>query len=120
MRTLTISEAAIIRKMVALLEPRCQAAAESQLPWVRVRNDRHTYLDLAVDGGQPFPGDCPGGALPVRGRAFGDDGEMMGDVILWVADGRLEGIEYAWLTDNAPISLPADDRVVAVRPGGLD
>lgn len=60
------------------------------------------------------------GAVPVSGSTDGilaggavrdADGAPVGEVLVWVGDGRLSGIEYAWYTDERPRALPDPDRI---------
>ncbi len=46
------------------------------------------------------------GPLPVRAVALDGQGGFIGEVLVWVTDGYLSAIEYAWYTDEAPTELP--------------
>jgi hypothetical protein len=48
----------------------------------------------------------PDGPVPGQVWAYGAQGEATGAVVLWVTDGVLSAIEYGWVTDQAPTSLP--------------
>ncbi|WP_405178673.1 hypothetical protein OG225_32310 [Nocardia sp. NBC_01377] len=39
------------------------------------------------------------------------NGSPIGEVILWVENGWLSGIEYAWYTDERPLALPQPSRI---------
>jgi len=52
------------------------------------------------------PARVPNGPLPVRAVAVDAQGSPMGEVLVWVSDGYLSTIEYAWYTDEAPTELP--------------
>jgi hypothetical protein len=43
-----------------------------------------------------------------------DAGEYVGEVIVWATDGYLSAIEYAWVTDDPPTSLPDVTRMTLV------
>lgn len=43
---------------------------------------------------------------PVGARVFGEDGAYQGELILWISGGKLSGLEYSWVTDEAPMKLP--------------
>jgi hypothetical protein len=78
--------------------PDCQVTAV----WV----DGLPSVDLAVpDGADKAPvadGETPAGS-EVRDSA----GKYLGEVLIWVTDGCLSAIEYAWVTDDPPAELPA-------------
>jgi hypothetical protein len=46
------------------------------------------------------------GVLPVDAFAYDSDGEYLGEVIIWIAGGKLAALEYAWITDASPRALP--------------
>ena len=50
---------------------------------------------------------CSDGPLPVRAVAYDEDGALLGEVLVWVSNGYLSAIEYAWYTDLVPRALPA-------------
>lgn len=39
-----------------------------------------------------------------------DDGHI-GDILLWVRDGKLAALEYAWTTERMPLMLPTPDQL---------
>ena len=45
------------------------------------------------------------GPLPVRAYVM-SQGEFHGEIMLWIKDGHLSGIEYAWVTDEPPTRWP--------------
>ena len=64
-----------------------------------------TMLELAVPlSCEPAP--VPDGPLPVRAVAVDSQGQTLGEVLVWVSNGYLSTIEYAWYTDETPIELP--------------
>ncbi|MDQ2637676.1 MAG: hypothetical protein M3Y83_12450 [Actinomycetota bacterium] len=72
-----------------------------------------TMIDVAV------PEDCqsvaiPDGPAPGRALIYSDD-IATGEVLVWVRDGRLIGLEQAWYTDDPPNSWPSADRVRVAR-----
>jgi hypothetical protein len=69
-----------------------------------------TMLELAV----PLscePAAVPDGPLPVRAVAVDGQGLTLGEVLVWVSNGYLSAIEYAWYTDEAPTELPATSQL---------
>ncbi|OIK04633.1 hypothetical protein [Streptomyces monashensis] len=51
------------------------------------------------------------GVLPAVGTVRGDFGEPAGELLVWVSDGRLSALEYAWYGDTAPTRLPDPARI---------
>lgn len=41
----------------------------------------------------------------------------IGEVFLWVQDGRLDSLEYTWVTDEMPTELPRLDQLVEPYSG---
>jgi hypothetical protein len=82
-----------------------------QIPHTVVVRKHVSTLDLAVDETQakPVHVEAPG---PLRPRMFaiGPDGEVWGEVIVWVTRGFLSGMGLAWWNDDVPRSW---DRVGA-------
>jgi hypothetical protein len=42
-------------------------------------------------------------------------GVAFGELLIWVKDGYLSSLEYAWWSDEPPARLPTADQVQAVR-----
>ncbi|MFI6846025.1 hypothetical protein OG535_17610 [Kitasatospora sp. NBC_00085] len=55
--------------------------------------------------------------LPVDAMVFDEAGEYVGELLVWTEDGALAGLEYAWVTDEMPLTLPP---VTRIRPGAPD
>jgi hypothetical protein len=108
MRTLTDKEAQLLGRILATIEG-TQALAE-QIGSVQVTDDSTaTFLTLMTPGpvtAAPFPDGPAPGRFPVR---HGD--QIAGEVIVWLKDGRLAGLEYAWFTDSTPSRMPDPDDV---------
>lgn len=48
----------------------------------------------------------PDGLLPITADVLDTRGQYTGELILWLKDGRLSSLEYAWVTDLPPTELP--------------
>ncbi|MGZ3140624.1 hypothetical protein ACVDFE_01190 [Lentzea chajnantorensis] len=86
----------------------------AQLDHVQVRApwyDGSASLDLDTSGPAA---DVPDGVLPVSAEVH-SNGEHIGELLLWVANGRLSAIEYAWVTDEPPHTLPPAAAVTTRR-----
>jgi hypothetical protein len=60
--------------------------------------------------------ECNEGPIPVRAlvetpKSPQDEGELLGEILVWVSEGCLAAIEYAWVTDDAPTSLPDVEQI---------
>ena len=40
--------------------------------------------------------------------------EYQGEVIIWITDGHVSGLEYAWVSDNPPTRWPRADEMEVV------
>jgi hypothetical protein len=78
--------------------------------------------DVAIVGGPPTllhlevpptvsPAGAEDGVIPVRAFVHGDDGEIEGEVMVWVKNGYLSGLEFAWYSDSTPTGMPEASRV---------
>jgi hypothetical protein len=112
-RALTKAETDVI---VWLLRHDFPGAPElrAQVPLTRALgawNEGSVSLNLAV-AAEALPAVVPDGPVPGRAWAYNAKGLATGTVLLWVADGVLEAIEYGWVTDKPPKALP---KVTALR-----
>lgn len=69
-----------------------------------------TYIDLEV------PSSCDAGhwadgPLDVKPLVTDEEGEPVGEVLVWVSGGRVTLLEQAWFTDDPPTTWPAIERV---------
>jgi hypothetical protein len=62
-------------------------------------------IDLSVDEAARSS-ELPDGVVPVDAHVVDNSGQYVGELIVWIADGRLTGLEYAWITDTPPEVLP--------------
>ncbi|MFJ6792817.1 hypothetical protein [Streptomyces sp. NPDC091268] len=80
----------------------------SQLEFVRVVaqwGEESASVDLTVLEGGPRSS-VGNGVIPVDASVLDETGELFGEILLWVSDGQLSAIEYAWYGDEPPRSLP--------------
>ena len=108
MRTLRDNEIALLVKLTDSVEGGAEFA--QQLSHVRVRDDSTpTFLRLQVDDYPGVPGVADG---PIPGRfPVVRNGELLGEMMVWVTNGRLAGLEFSWVTDLAPAHMPNADEV---------
>jgi hypothetical protein len=97
--------------LVTLLSVDFEGVAQlrDQVPVARYAGSRASgsapSFDITVPEGVPrsiFPGKM----APITAHAFDSSAEYTGEFILWLTDGYLSGVEYAWVTDEAPDDLP--------------
>jgi hypothetical protein len=76
---------------------------------VSVRGGITTFLDLSVNEAVA-PSAAADGPIPARVLVEEEDKEI-GEILVWVTDGFLSGIEYAWFTNGMPAAFPPPERV---------
>lgn len=62
-------------------------------------------IDISVDSAIPRA-PLEETILPVDARVYDRFGNYIGELIVWLSDGRISALEYSWLTDEMPYSLP--------------
>ena len=105
--------------LVRLLDENFEGAAElrEQVSSALVTGGDATWLDLKVDPAAPTAA-CGDGPIPVDAWACDPAGNPIGALLVWVDGGRLSAIEYGWVTDDEPSSLPpASSITLNVTPG---
>ncbi|MFE9743184.1 hypothetical protein [Streptomyces sp. NPDC006477] len=71
-------------------------------------------IELAVD--EPVRrSQAHDGVAPVSSIVSDDEGEVTGELLLWIESGKLSGLEFAWYGDLPPDRLPETAKV-AVTP----
>ena len=85
----------------------------NQVPHLKVVGGPITFLELAVDRSAVKA--APIDSRRVPGQAWVSDayGESLGTLIVWIDDGYISALEYAWLTDDSPYELPSVSQVQA-------
>lgn len=77
-----------------------------QLADVQVVGGPITMLQLRVSGEAPRAR-LPDGPVPGSFVVGDPNGVSIGELLIWVRDGYLDSLEYAWWTDQPPRALPA-------------
>lgn len=66
-----------------------------------------TMIDFRADGSlTPLP--LPDGPLPGRVVVVDERESPIGEILIWMRDGVLAGMEQAWYTDSPPVSWPKE------------
>lgn len=103
MRALTENEAQLLAKILGSVPGAAPLA--QQIGSVRVEDDSTaTFLTLVTRDAVTAHGFRDGplpGRFPVR-----HGGHLVGEILVWLEGGRLAGLEYAWVTSEAPHGMP--------------
>jgi hypothetical protein len=67
-------------------------------------------IDLQVIG-SAVPALLTLSPVPIDAAVVDEAGAPVGELLVWLKDGMLAGLEYAWYTDAAPKVLPTPDRI---------
>ncbi|BDU01053.1 MULTISPECIES: hypothetical protein [Nocardia] len=111
-RALTDLETSVVTKLLSSNAP---GASEylAQVPYSQVVATwgvGSPSVDLAVRPGAVQASGSPDGIF-ASGAVTDRNGTPIGEVILWVENGWLSGIEYAWYTDERPHTLPEPGQI---------
>jgi len=73
-----------------------------------------TMLDLCVTA-QRSASAFTDGPIPLSIMVMDSEDVAFGELLIWVSDGYLSSLEFAWWSDSPPERLPALDRVRVAR-----
>ena len=104
-RELTDNERGILETILTSADVRGAVDLLAQVKRTRVIGGLPTLLDLRVDQAA-VPVDIPDGPIPARAIVESDGGKLIGEILIWVAKGFLDGLEFAWVSDEAPAEFP--------------
>jgi len=113
-RPISSEEASVIRSFLSRADPRRSGPIIADLDGALVANETTWTLDIKVSNNGDGV-DLPNGPFPAH--AFvPNSAEYQGEVIIWISDGHLSGLDYAWVSDDPPTRWPrADEMEVVVR-----
>ena len=85
-------------------------ALDQQLSRATVTGSKATMIDVEI------PSDAPqvtvlDGPLPISAYVVNQSGQAVGEVLVWMKSGTLQGAEQAWWTDQPPSAWPSLDQV---------
>jgi hypothetical protein len=108
-RPISSEEAAVITAIVStsgvpsgqgLINDLDGAAVSHSAPWI-----------LHIQPATEAPGvDLPDGPFPAD-AAVPNSANYQGEIIIWIKNGHLDGLEYAWVTDEPPTRWPRPDEM---------
>jgi hypothetical protein len=75
-----------------------------------VVGDLPSFLDLQVESSAPASA-FRDGPIPVRAFVEGPEGDYEGELMVWVTEGYLSGLEFAWVTGEMPTEMPPAARL---------
>lgn len=107
MRPLTAHEVALLEYLLRKDTPHAEVL-RAQIPFTSVLGTwvaGSASLNLSV-AAEAVPAPLRDGPVPGEVWAHAEDGSTLGTVLLWVVDGVLSAVEYGWVTDDPPASLP--------------
>jgi hypothetical protein len=113
-RELAPHEREILLRMLEAASFRGASELRAQVQGARVVvDDLPTFLDLEVEGSFPPSAFDGRGPIPVRAYvgASDRDDDYEGELLVWVTNGFLSGLEFAWVTDEMPSGMPPSERV---------
>jgi hypothetical protein len=106
-RPLSADERAVVELILAN-EFRGAVEMRAQVDLVRVVAEwgaDSASVDLLVLEGAPRS-PVVSGVVPVGATVVDESGSLFGEILLWVTDGYLSAIEYAWYGDESPTAFP--------------
>lgn len=109
-RPLTPEELSVVARILNDYSGPGAAALHQQLDSGVLVRGPITMLDVEVPEGVS-PSAIPDGPLGVRAIVESPTAEPLGELIIWIHDGFLSGLEYAWYTDEPPDSFPDPTRI---------
>lgn len=118
-RSMTVAESSAIRVMLSRSGIDEGRHLRDQLDGALVSHATDWILDIKVWSCMTAV-DLPDGPFPAR--AFvSSRSTYKGEIIVWIANGRLAGLEYAWVTDQPPDRWPEPEEMEVVRQSfGVD
>lgn len=81
-----------------------------QLEAARVLRYGSTMVDIEVPS-EVARVDLPNGPLPFRATVLDGSGQCVGELLVWIREGVIIGLEQAWVTDDTPTDWPTPERI---------
>lgn len=101
----------LLAEVAQALGPAEASAFNRQFTRAKIVSGNPTMIDVEVPPDvQPVA--LPDGPLPVTAIVRDEAHHDVGELLVWIKDGVLIGVEQAWFTDSPPDDWPAVERVV--------
>jgi hypothetical protein len=111
-RPMSPEEAGVIRSILLQADIRRSGPLIADLDGALVANETAWILDVKVSN-HGESAELPNGPFPAQ--AFvPNSAEFQGEVIIWLTDGHISGLEYAWVSDDPPTRWPRADEMEIV------
>jgi hypothetical protein len=111
-RPISPEEAGVIRSILSQADIRRNDQLSADLQGALVADETTWILDVKVSNSGEGA-DLPDGPFPAQ--AFvPNSAEYQGEVIIWLTNGHISGLEYAWVSDDPPIRWPRADEMEVV------
>src|ERR1700742_1659018 len=111
-RPMSSEESEVIRSIVSQADIHGSGPLIADLDGALVANETTWILDVKVSN-KGEGADLPNGPFPAQ--AFvPNSAEYQGEVIIWITDGHISGLEYAWVCDDPPAKWPRADEMEVV------
>ncbi|WP_236695350.1 hypothetical protein [Mycolicibacterium chubuense] len=106
---MSADESDLIRAIFTSAGVRGAKALLRDLDGALVSNETHWILDVKTPNSAaaaPFPD----GPFPAR-TFVSNESHYRGEIIIWLSDGHVSGLEFAWVTDQPPSRWPRPDEI---------
>lgn len=104
----------LIRRLIEQQEFDGKAELLAQVRSVQVVDGPLTFINLVVDPAAESSR-FQSRVLPGQTWVIAEDGTTIGSLFLWVDHGYISALEYAWVTEDPPDSLPSLDQLRAAN-----
>jgi hypothetical protein len=113
-RELTANERGIIERILKAADIPDVTVLLAQAANLKVSGGIPTFIDLKGNAAAARA-TIPNGPIPVRALVYSRSGELQGEILLWVRDGYLSALEFAWFTDETPTKFPLPEQLQIER-----
>lgn len=113
-RPISADEVVVIRTIVVRAKIRGSHVLLDQLDSAMVSHSAEWVLNVVAAGGSS---ELPNGPYPARAFITSSAG-YHGEVIVWITDGLLSGLEFAWIGDEPPRRWPRPEEIDVVSDAG--
>ena len=111
-RAISPEEAAVITTIVSASGVPSGQVLINELDGATVAHSARWILDIQPAAGSPGA-DLPNGPFPANAYVP-NSAEYQGEIIIWIKDGHLDGLEFAWVSDEPPTRWPLPGQMEVV------
>ena len=112
-RAISEAEITIISTIISASNVDDQSCLLQNIHNARVHEQTDWILDIS-NPDNSLRSSLPNGPLPTR-TYVPNAAEYRGEIIVWIEDGQISGLEYAWITDEPPSRWPQPDEIQIVN-----